>query len=84
METQDLENEVFYLLLANKEIFETTFGGELFWEEIEGRKSYKLGISLKDANILQRESRTSQLAWLMDTQERLRLAFELIRKELHL
>lgn len=84
VETQDPDHEIFNQLLANKESFEASFGGELFWEEIEGRKSCRIGVFLKDANILQKDNRTSQLAWLLETQEKLRVAFKEHRKSLML
>lgn len=76
IETQDSDHELFQVLLANKAAIESSFGGELIWDEVEGRRSCRIGVAMKDANILQRDSRSDQLAWLLDTQERLRIAFE--------
>ncbi|MEY4533680.1 MAG: hypothetical protein RI926_1449 [Actinomycetota bacterium] len=80
VETQDPDHEYFQILLENKGSFESSFGGELIWEEVENRKSCRIGVVMKDANILQEDSRTEQLSWLLDTQERLRTAFEAHRQ----
>ena len=75
VETQDPDHEYFHILLENRASFEAAFGGELIWEEVESRKSCRIGVVLGDASILNEGRHSEYLDWLIDTQTRLRSAF---------
>jgi hypothetical protein len=76
LETQDDNHEYFNILLEHKDSFESAFGEELVWNEVEGRRSCRISVEFENANILQEQDHEKYLSWLLDTQERFRLAFE--------
>ena len=72
LETHDVEHELFERLRENKDSIEKSFGGELIWDEVEGRKMCKVAVLYPEVDIFKRDKWPTLIAWMLDTQSRLR------------
>lgn len=70
----DVNTNRYDALIANKAEMEAAFGGPLAWEELDGRKSARVGVYSAGANIAETDRWNEYIEWLIDAGERLRAA----------
>lgn len=66
--------QIFRLLESSRKEIESVFGGELLWEELEGKQACRISIS-GDGDILEEESHEKYIGWTVGQLQRLREAF---------
>jgi hypothetical protein len=64
------------VLKDRREEIENAFGGELLFDDLPGNKSCRIEARLEGSKIADRDSWDKAVAWMIDSQERLRAAVE--------